>query len=241
MAFSPRKKSFKEQTFKEKLGTMKGNAVRAFKKAAAVTLIGGAVIGGPAYYNYGTIQEQEVTVRNIQKDYVGYDSKKYEVIYDNYRIVTDKGTFRNENSMLHAKFNADEVQNTAERGKIYRIKSYGHLPFGMVGSPNIISMQEVTPEEIAERNRAREEQLKQQQAEHGETVATPADNKTPAATTPAKPGQKVLSGATAKVIITAEGYDVELTVPAEVVNDIRVNKVTETQPVRIIQAPKPGG
>jgi len=239
MAFTPRKKPFKEQTFKEKLGTMKGNAMRAFKKAAAVTLIGGAVIGGPAYYNYGTIQEQEVVVRTIQRDYVGYDKKTYESIYDNYRIVTDKGTFRNENSMLHAKFNAEQVHSTTERGKTYRIKSYGHLPFGMVGSPNIISMEEVTPEEIAERNRAREEMLKQQQAERGE--AAPADGKTPAAATPAQPGQKVLSGATSKVIITAEGYDVELTVPAEVVNDIRVNKVTETQPVRIIQAPKPGG
>lgn len=239
MAFTPRKKPFKEQTFKEKLGTMKGNAMRAFKKAAAVTLIGGAVIGGPAYYNYGTIQEQEVTVRTIQKDYVGYDSEKYETIYDNYRIVTDKGTFRNENSLLHAKFNAEQVQSTTERGKIYRIKSYGHLPFGMVGSPNIISMEEVTPEEIADRNRAREEMLKQQEAERA--TVTPGGNAAPAATTPAQPGQKVLSGATAKVIITAEGYDVELTVPAEVVNDIRVNKVTETQPVRIIQAPKPGG
>jgi hypothetical protein len=239
MAFTPRKKPFKEQTFREKLGTMKGNAMRSFKKAAAITLIGGAVIGGPTYYNYGTIQEQEVTVRTTQKDYVSYDSEKYEAIYDNYRIVTDKGTFRNENSMLHAKFNAEQVQSTAERGKIYRIKSYGHLPFGMVGSPNIISMQEVTPEEIAERNREREAQLKQQQEERG-TVA-PNNNAAPAATTPAQPGSKVLSGATAKVIITAEGYDVELTVPAEVVNDIRVNKVTETQPVRIIQAPKPGG
>jgi len=239
MAFTPRKKPFKEQTFKEKLGTMKGNAVRAFKKAAAVTLIGGAVIGGPAYYNYGTVQEQEVTIRTVQKDYVGYDSKKYEAIYDNYRIVTDKGTFRNENSMLHMKFNADQVQSTVEKDKIYRVKSYGHLPFGLVGSPNIIDMTEVTPEEIAERNRAREEMLKQQQEER--RTVEPGDKATPAAATPAQPGQKVLSGATTKVIITAEGYDVELTVPAEVVNDIRVNKVTETQPVRIIQAPKPGG
>ncbi len=239
MAFTPRKKPLKEQTFREKLATMKGNAMRSFKKAAAITLIGGAVIGGPTYYNYGTIQEQEVTVRTTQKDYVSYDSEKYEAIYDNYRIVTDKGTFRNENSMLHAKFNAEQVQSTVERGKIYRIKSYGHLPFGMVGSPNIISMQEVTPEEIAERNREREAQLKQQQEERG--AVAPNNNTTPAATTPAQPGSKVLSGATAKVIITAEGYDVELTVPAEVVNDIRVNKVTETQPVRIIQAPKPGG
>ena len=238
MAFTPRKKPFKEQTFKEKLGTMKGNAARAFKKAAAVTLIGGAVIGGPAYYNYGTVQEQEVTVRTIQKDYVGYDNEKYETIYDNYRIVTDKGTFRNENSALHMKFNSDQVQGTTEKGKIYRIKSYGHLPFGLVGSPNIISMTEVTKEEIEQRNRDREEMLKQQQEEQ---AVTPGANATPAATTPAQPGQKTLSGATSKVIITAEGYDVELTVPVEVVNDIRVNKVTETQPVRIIHAPKPGG
>lgn len=240
MAFgSPRKKPFKDQTFKEKLGTMKGNAMRAFKKAAAITLIGGAVIGGPAYYNYGTIQEQEVTVRNIQKDYVGYDSEKYESIYDNYRIVTDKGTFRNEDAMLHMKFNSEQVQSQATRGKVYRIKSYGHLPLGLVGSPNIISMQEVTPEEIAERNREREAMLKQQEEERKATTVTTPENATPAATTP---GQRpALSGATTKVIITAEGYDVELTVPAEVVNDIRVNKVTETQPVRIIQAPKPPG
>lgn len=238
MAFTPRKKPFKEQTFKEKLGTMKGNAARAFRKAVVIGALGGAAIGGPAYYNYGTVQEQEVTVRTIQKDYVGYDSEKYESIYDNYRIVTDKGTFRNENSTLHMKFNSDQVQSTAQRGKIYRIKSYGHLPFGLVGSPNIISMTEVTQEEIDQRNRDREEMAKQQQEER---AVEQGNNATPAATTPAQPGQKTLSGATAKVIITAEGYDVELTVPAEVVNDIRVNKVTETQPVRIIQAPKPGG
>lgn len=240
MAFgSPRKKPFKDQTFKEKLGTMKGNAMRAFKKVAAVTLISGAVIGGPAYYNYGTVQEQEVTVRTIQRDYVGYDQQNYKSIYENYRIVTDKGTFRNEDAMLHMKFNSEQIQSTMERGKVYRVKSYGHLPFGLVGSPNIISMQEVTPEEIAERNREREEQRLQQEEERRATTVTTPENATPAATTP---GQRpALSGATTKVIITAEGYDIELTVPAEVVNDIRVNKVTETQPVRIIQPPRPGG
>src|SRR5690606_34944833 len=125
-------------------GDMKGSAVRAFKKAALVTVAAGALVGGPAYYNYGTIQEQEVTVRQVQRDYVGWDAEKYQSIYDNYRIVTDKGTLRNEDAMLHMKFNSDQLQETVQTGKIYRVKTYGNLPFGLVGSPNIISMQEVT-------------------------------------------------------------------------------------------------
>ena len=246
MAFgTPKKKSFKEQTFREKLGTMRGNAMRAFKKAAAVTLISGAVIGGPAYYNYGTIQEQEVTVRTMQKDYVRYDSEESRIIYDNMRIVTDRGTFRNEDAMLHMKFNAEQIQSTTERGKIYRIKSYGHLPFGLVGSPNIISMQEVTADELAERERDRQEMIRVQEEERLKNapvvapVAAVDANGQPAAAT----GQTAtaLSGAMSKVVITAEGYDIQLTVPAEVVNSIRVDKVTETRPVHIIQAPRPPG
>jgi hypothetical protein len=245
MAFgTPKKKPFKDQTFREKLGTMRGNAMRAFKKAAAVTLIGGAVIGGPAYYNYGTIQEQEVTVRTMQKDYVRYDSEESRIIYDNMRIVTDRGTFRNEDAMLHMKFNAEQIQSTTERGKVYRIKSYGHLPFGLVGSPNIISMQEVTADELAERERERQETIRLQEEERLKNapavtpVAANANGQPVAATGPTA---AALSGAMTKVVITAEGYDIQLTVPAEVVNSIRVDKVTETRPVHIIQAPRPPG
>ncbi|MDY0008632.1 MAG: hypothetical protein RBS08_02905 [Bdellovibrionales bacterium] len=234
----------RKKTFKEKMVDLKGKAVGAFKKVAVVSLASAAFVGAPGYYNYGTTQETEVKVRQVLRDYKEWDSKENKAVYENYRVVTDKGTFRNENALLHLKFNNDQMYNDFEVGKTYRIKSYGHLPLGLVGSPNIVSMREVSEEELAERNRAREAALKKGQTEQpqqagqqaGQTAGTPAQ--------PAKPGQvagTVLSGATTKVIITAEGYDVEMTVPAEAVQHIRVNKVSETQPVRIVQPPRAPG
>jgi len=237
--------SGRKKTFKEKLADMRGKASRAFKKAAVITVASTALIGGPAYYNYGTTQEAEVKVRQVQRDYKEWDQKEGRPIYENYRVVTDKGTFRNENATLHLKFNRDQMYQDFEVGKTYKVKSYGHLPFGLVGSPNIISMREVSAEELADRERARQEAIKKGQQEN-QQGQPPQNGAQPGATPqqPAKPGVMagtVLSGATTKVIISAEGYDVEMTVPAEAVQHIRVNKVAETQPVRIIQAPRPPG
>jgi len=226
----------RKKTFKEKLADMRGKASRAFKKAAVITVASTALIGGPAYYNYGTTQETEVKVRQVQRDYKEWDQKEGRAIYENYRVVTDKGTFRNENATLHLKFNNEQMYQDFEVGKTYKVKSYGHLPFGLVGSPNIVSMRE----------RARQEAIKkgQQENQQGQPPQNGAQPNNAAPQQPAKPGVMagtVLSGATTKVIISAEGYDVEMTVPAEAVQHIRVNKVAETQPVRIIQAPRPPG
>lgn len=236
----------RKKTFKEKLVDLKGRAVAGFKKAAVITVASTALIGGPAYYNYGTTQETEVKVRQVQRDWKEWDSKENRAVYENYRIVTDKGTFRNENATLHLKFNQEEMHREIEVGKTYRIKSYGHLPFGLVGSPNIISAREVSAEELADRERARQEQIKQAQQEQQQQNQQGAQPNNGAATPQqgARPGVMagtVLSGATTKVIITAEGYDVEMTVPAEAVQHIRVNKVAETQPVRIVQPPRAPG
>ncbi|HRI76117.1 MAG: hypothetical protein H3C49_00595 [Alphaproteobacteria bacterium] len=238
----------RKKTFKEKLGDMKGKAMSAFKRAAVITVASTTLIGGPAYYNYGTQQETEVKVRQVLRDFKEWDSEKGEGIYENSRVVTDKGTFRNEDALLHLKFNSSQMYQDFEVGKTYRIKTYGHLPFGLVGSPNIVSMREVPEEELLERARAREEALKKGQTPQGQQAqgqqGQPAANGNAAPAQPAKPGQMagtVLSGATTKVIITAEGYDVEMTVPAEAVQHIRVNKVAETQPVRIVQPPRAPG
>lgn len=226
----------RKKTFAEKMKDAKGKAVSAFKRAAIVTVAAGAVVGGPGYYNYGTQQETEVQVRQVLRDFKEWDNDKGEAVYVNSRVVTDKGTFRNEDALLHLKFNSNALYNQFEVGKTYKIKTYGNLPLGLVGSPNIISMREVTPEELAERERARQTALKkgdvpqqpqQQQGQPQQPAGTPA------------PAGRTLSGATSKIIITAEGYDVEMTVPAEAVNHIRVEKVSPTQPLRIVQPPRP--
>lgn len=235
----------RKKTFKEKLGDMKGKAMSAFKRAAVITVASTTLIGGPAYYNYGTQQESEVKVRQVLRDFKEWDQDKGEAVYENSRVVTDKGTFRNEDALLHLKFNSNQMYQDFEVGKTYRIKTYGHLPFGLVGSPNIVSMREVPEEELAERERARQEALKKGQQPQGQQQGQqPAQPNGATPAQPSKPGQMagtVLSGATTKVIITAEGYDVEMTVPAEAVAHIRVNKVAETQPVRIVQPPRAPG
>ena len=229
----------RKKTFGQKLTDAKGKAVSAFKRAAVITLAAGAFVGAPGYYNYGTQQETEVKVRQVLRDFKEWDKEKGEAVYENSRVVTDKGTFRNEDALLHMKFNSDEMYNQFETGKTYKIKTYGHLPFGLVGSPNIVSMREVSEEELAERARAQQAAQKKGAAPAGQQ-AQPQAGATPAAQ-PGSPAGTVLSGATTKVIISAEGYDVEMTVPAEAVNHIRVDKVSQTQPVRIVQPPRAPG
>ena len=230
----------RKKTFGQKLTDAKGKAVSAFKRAAVVTLAAGALVGGPGYYNYGTQQETEVKVRQVLRDFKEWDKEKGEAVYENSRVVTDKGTFRNEDALLHLKFNSDQMYNQFETGKTYKIKTYGHLPFGLVGSPNIVSMREVSEEELAERARAQQAAQKKGQVPAGQPQQGGQPVQQGAAPT-AQPAGTVLSGATTKVIISAEGYDVEMTVPAEAVNHIRVDKVSQTQPVRIVQPPRPPG
>lgn len=230
----------RKKTFGQKLTDAKGKAVSAFKRAAVITLAAGAFVGAPGYYNYGTQQETEVKVRQVLRDFKEWDKEKGEAVYENSRIVTDKGTFRNEDALLHLKFNSDEMYNQFETGKTYKIKTYGHLPFGLVGSPNIVSMREVSEEELAERARAQQAAQKKGQTPAGQPQqgAQPVQQ---GAAPAGQPAGTVLSGATTKVIISAEGYDVEMTVPAEAVNHIRVDKVSQTQPVRIVQPPRAPG
>ncbi len=231
----------RKKTFGQKLTDAKGKAVSAFKRAAVLTLAAGALVGGPGYYNYGTQQETEVKVRQVLRDFKEWDQEKGEGVYENSRVVTDKGTFRNEDALLHLKFNSDQMYNQFETGKTYKIKTYGHLPFGLVGSPNIISMREVTEEELAERARAQQAAQKKAQAPAGQP-GQPQQVQQQGTAQPASPaGGPALSGATTKVIISAEGYDVEMTVPTEAVNQIRVDKVTQAQPVRIVQPPRAPG
>ena len=158
----------RKKTFGQKLTDAKGKAVSAFKRAAVITLAAGTMIGGPGYYNYGTQQETEVKVRQVLRDFKEWDQEKGEGVYENSRVVTDKGTFRNEDALLHLKFNSDQLYNQFETGKTYKIKTYGNLPFGLVGSPNIISMREVTEEELAERARAQQAAMKKGQLPAGQ-------------------------------------------------------------------------
>jgi len=184
----------KKQTFGQKL---KGGLRRAFTIAA----FGGVVIGAPAYYNYGTVHEQEVKIKDVKNDYVRWDEKRNESIYE-YKIVTDKGlVLENENTKLHLKFNSADIQDNVEAGKIYRVKYYGariDVPF-IHTFPNILSATEVTPEEIAERNKAAAAakaaaaKAAQQQAGQQQQAAQPQPSG--ATTTPTAP-TGALSGTT---------------------------------------------
>ena len=217
----------KKETFGQKL---KGGLRRAFTIAA----FGGVVIGAPAYYNYGTVHEQEVKIKDVKNDYIRWDDKRNESIYE-YKIVTDKGlVLENENTKLHLKFNSADIQDNVEAGKIYRVKYYGariDVPF-IHTFPNILSATEVTPEEIAERTKAAAAakaaaakaagQQQQQQAAQPPAQAN-------GTTTPTAP-----SGALSGTMITFEtvagGERIEISAPIEAASKITINKVTPLVP-----------
>lgn len=265
-----RAKSFKEMTFKEKMTHLRGKATKAFLLSA----VGIGAVAGPAYYNYGTIHEEEVKIREVRKEYVRYDSKKGESVYD-YKIVTDKGTIlANENSLLHWKFNSDDIQDMLSRdrnnnsysyyetaaqrqareqaqaeakNKVYLISYYGaRLDLPLLHTfPNLLSIREITPDELAARaearaaaDQARQQARQEQMRQNGQDVVVPGQQ----AGQPVQPVQQApAGGALSGTMITFEtvvgGQKIEMTVPIEAANKITVNKVTPLVP----QAPRPGG
>jgi hypothetical protein len=180
----------RKKTFKEKAGDFGSKLKRAFIMAT----IGGAAIGGPAYYHYGTIHEQEVKIKEVKSEYVRYDEDKG-AIY-NYKIITDKGTvLANENTLLHLKFNSKDIQDMLAEGrdtyvpydespadkkareaaspanKTYKIRYYGSridVPF-IHTFPNLLSVREVPREELEARAKAQADARRaQQQAQNGQ-------------------------------------------------------------------------
>jgi hypothetical protein len=106
-----------KQSFGQKV---KGTLRRIFM----LSVVGGTFIGGPAYYQYGTVTTEEVKVKEVKSVWDHYDSKKGESVY-NYKIVTDKGkVLKNENTTLHFKFNSKDIQDQLNDGR----DAYNYTP-----------------------------------------------------------------------------------------------------------------
>ncbi|MEZ0260472.1 MAG: hypothetical protein ACAH80_05645 [Alphaproteobacteria bacterium] len=237
----------------------------ALRRVFILSAMGGIFLGGPAYYKYGTVHEAEFKVKEVKEQYKGYDQKKGRSIYET-RIITDKGlVLKNENSLFHAKFNSQDITDQLKEGresysyysyygnedsgkkkdepkaedKVWRIKYYGariDIPF-IHTQQNIISVQEVTGEELAARQKAAQEARRQQQ--QGQQQGQQQNQQG----TVVQPGQTAPSGALSGTMITFEtvvdGQKIQMTVPIEAANKITVNKVTPLVPQA---APKgPGG
>lgn len=249
----------KKKTFKEKMTDLKGKAKRGFILAA----IGTAAIGGPVYYHYGTIHEEDVKIKEVKKEWVRYDEKKG-AIYE-YKIITDKGTvLGNENTLLHWKFNSGDIQAMLEEGrsdnsyysyyesaqekkdreanvqavknKVYHISYYGariDVPF-IHTFPNLLSIREVTPEELRARaearasaDKSRQEAMQQQNGAQPNGAVQPVQNGQPA---PAAAATGALSGTMITFETVVDGQKIQMTVPIEAANKITVNKVTPLVP-----------
>ncbi|HYD19739.1 MAG TPA: hypothetical protein VEF76_14805 [Patescibacteria group bacterium] len=246
----------RKKTFKEKANAFGSKLKRAFIMAT----IGGAAIGGPAYYHYGTIHEQEVNIKEVKSEYVRYDEDKG-AIYT-YKIITDKGTvLANENTLLHLKFNSKDIQDMLSEGrdngyyysetpeekkareaaspanKVYKIRYYGSridVPF-VHTFPNLLSVREVPQEELQARAKAQAEARRaQQQAQNPNGQQVQPVVQPGAQNNPQGGGQQVATGALSGTMITYEtvvnGQKISMTVPIEAADKIIVNKVTPLVP-----------
>jgi hypothetical protein len=98
--------------------------------AAAITL----VVAIPFVVNYSNIQIEDVTIVGTQ---VKRDNNK-----DVYMVFTDKGVFKNTDSLLWFKFDSSDVQSILMQNKKVRVKHAGYrIPF-FSAYPNVI---EATP------------------------------------------------------------------------------------------------
>jgi len=207
------------------------------KRAFMIAVLGGAAVGGPAYYNYGTVHEAEFKIKDVRNDYVKWDEKRGEAIYE-HKIVTDKGmVLENENSKLHFKFNSSDIQDNMEAGKIYRVKYYGariDVPF-IHTFPNILSATEVTPEEIAARNKAAAD-AKAAQAKAAQAAGQPqagqpqGQQQQGQQPKPQVASAAPLSGTMITFDTVVGGERVNITAPVEAANQITINKVTPLVP-----------
>lgn len=112
----------------------------AFKRFMFWTL-SAAALGGGVYTRHGpgmTI-EQEVTVSEV-KDYATAEDQA-EGEHD-YRVLTDKGVFKNTNDWLALKFgsSAGDLQSYFKEGRSYRVKSFEPWITSKIGDPNITSV-----------------------------------------------------------------------------------------------------
>ena len=91
------------------------------------------LFGGCAYKTYGTIDQHEVRVNDMQRL---ADEKKW-------IVLTDKTTFENTDSIFHWKFNSSDLQGKIERDTMYSFTTVGwRVPF-LSMYPNIIKIEKL--------------------------------------------------------------------------------------------------
>ena len=255
----------RKKSFNEKMTDLKGKAKRAF----ILSTLGVGVIGGPLYYHYGTIHEQDVKIKEVKENWLRYEEGKGSV-YE-YQIVTDKGTIlANKNTFLHMKFNSKDIHEQLSDGrgyqytpynetpeqkkereaaspvnKVYHVKYYGSridIPF-IHTFPNLLSVREVSNDELQARAKAAAEaRAAQQQAQGLKPGETQPVNGQTVVQPPQGGGQQTaVSGALSGTMITFEtvsnGQKIQMTVPIEAADKITINSVKPLVPT----APKPPG
>lgn len=223
--------------------SVKDQVTGGLRTAFASAVVLGAVAGG-GYYEYGTIQEQEVKVRNQQSN-LDYSGDKPT---GNYRIMTDKGDFVIEKSKLHMMSHEDAsgIYGQIFNERTYKIKTWGGIDFlGVV--PNVLSVREVTEDELKARaaeKAKRDQEAKDRAARGGAQPAQAGASGVPAVAPVAAPaaGNPALSGrVTTLDLLSADGKNtVQVTMPVEAAGKIVVNSVTPILPAApALATPKP--
>ncbi|TAL31699.1 MAG: hypothetical protein EPN97_10890 [Alphaproteobacteria bacterium] len=117
--------------------------------------------------------------------------------------------------------------------KVWRIKYYGariDVPF-IHTFPNVLSVEEVSRDELAARAKAQQQAQRDQQQQikkDQQGAVQPGQQQNGTVTTPAQPGQ--LSGTMITFTTVVNGQSVELSVPIEAAGKVTVNKVTPLVP-----------
>lgn len=203
------------KTYGKQNKSVKGKLSSAFKKAVlGVTLA--IVAASPFAYHWGTVQTAEVKVTEVKSQYLGYDSEKHVSKYD-YTVVTDKGTFHNDNgglTMLNLKQNSADIQKVLTAGKTYDIQYYGiSLPFTTILAPNLLSARLLTDDELKARQDAAAAQASPSPAASGQPATGGGDT------------SSCLSGEVVTYNVVKNGYTIQITIPSEVVGQVSINTV----------------
>lgn len=220
-----------KKTLKDKVN---GGLRTAFMSVAAL-----GAVGGVGYYNYGTVQEQEVKIRSYETN-IEYEEGSRSGYYT---FDTDKGVMIAEKSRLHlqSQDDADKIYQKISADKTYRIKTYG-VDIAGTWRPNILEAREVTEEELKARAADKLKREADAKAKAGQPVAQPGQVVAPVA----QPGQPVaapvagvLSGrVTTMDILTADGKNtVQITMPIEAAGKVVVGSVTPLQAAPVAAPP----
>lgn len=105
-----------------------------------------AAVGGGIYTRHapGMQTEQVVKVLDVKDHASAQEQAEGE---HDYRVITDKGVFRNANDWLALKFgsSSEDLQSYFKKGRSYKVTSFEPYITSRIGDPNIISVVPVDP------------------------------------------------------------------------------------------------